>query len=112
MTDAVYLTKAGYQKLANELEENIDKIQNRIQQIEDVDMGATSMASGTVDACIGHPIAWFPAPIANMGMIVDGINSAFNLVRVHDGAALSFISVNLPAAVAQTITGTFITVAG
>lgn len=58
---------------------------------------SAAVATGVINFVIGHPIAWMPAPIANIACLVDGINTAFNLVRVFDSAALAFLEVTKPA---------------
>lgn len=70
------------------------------------------VATGAINFVIGHPIAWMPCPIANLVCVADGINTAFNLARIFDDAALAFLEVNKPAATATTYTGTFTAVAG
>lgn len=64
-----------------------------------------------INFCIGHPIAWIPCLIANQISTYDGINTAFNLVRIFDNACLAMLEVSKPAATATTYTGT-ITLAG
>jgi len=61
---------------------------------------------------LGHPIAFMPIPIANMVCIIDGIMTAFNLVRIFDNACLAFLEVTKPSTTATTYTGQFQTVAG
>lgn len=70
------------------------------------------VATGAVNFVIGHPIAWMPCPVANMVCVADGLNSAFNLARVLDGAALAMLEVCKPATAATTYTGSFTTVSG
>jgi len=73
---------------------------------------SASVASGTIDFVIGHPIAWMPCVLANMVCVADGINTAFNLVRIFDDAALAFLEVTKPATTATTYSGMFSSVAG
>ena len=70
------------------------------------------VATGTINFVIGHPIAWLPCPIINMACIADGLNSAFNLARVIDGACLAFLETMKPSTTATTYAGSFTTVAG
>lgn len=63
------------------------------------------VGSGAINFVIGHPLAWIPCPIANLSCQIDGINTAFNLVRVFDGAAIAFLEVNKPATTATTYNG-------
>lgn len=70
------------------------------------------VATGLINFVIGHPLAWMPCPQANLVCAVDGINTAFNLVRIFDDAALSFLEVTKPSATAANFGGSFTTVAG
>jgi len=70
------------------------------------------VATGVANFVIGHPIAWMPCPFANSVCVADGINSAFNLVRIFDDAALAFLEVTKPATTAAVWSGQFMTVAG
>ena len=75
-------------------------------------MQCSASVTGTVAFFIGHPIAWLPCIVTNMITIVDGINTAFNLTRIFDDAALAFLDVNTPATTAATINGMFATASG
>lgn len=70
------------------------------------------VATGVVNFVIGHPIAFMPCPIANMICVSDGINSAFNLARIFDDAALAFLEVCKPATTATNYVGSVTCVAG
>ena len=52
---------------------------------------SAAMASGVVSWFIGHPLIFMPIPAANTPLIVDGINSAFNLQQVLTDACLCFL---------------------
>lgn len=52
---------------------------------------SAAMASGVVSWFIGHPLVFMPIPAANTPLIVDGINSAFNLQQVLTDACLCFL---------------------
>ena len=82
-----------------------------IQRLESVTCSAL-VATGAIAVVIGHPIAFLPMPVANMSTIVDGINTAFNLARIFDNAALAFLEVVKPSTTATTYTGQITTVAG
>jgi hypothetical protein len=82
-----------------------------IQQLDQMQCSA-AVATGVVNFVIGHPLAWLPCPVVNMVCISDGLNSAFNLARIFDDAALAFLEVSKPATTATTYTGSFTTVAG
>lgn len=75
-------------------------------------MQCSASVTGTVAFFIGHPIAWLPCVVTNMVTIIDGINTAFNLTRIFDDAALAFLEVNTAVTTAATITGQVSTVQG
>lgn len=70
-----------------------------------------AMASGQVDLAIGHPLAIIPAPGSGVGAALDGINSAFNLVEILDGACLDLLGIR-PATTATSTTGMIVLVSG
>jgi hypothetical protein len=61
-----------------------------LQRVTRIQMSAGNTA-GVSNVVVGHTLAFMPCPVANQMMIVDGINSAFNLVQIQNGACLSFI---------------------
>jgi hypothetical protein len=64
-------------------------------------MKTDASVTGALNWVVGHPLAWLPCPVANLGFILDGINSAFNLARIFDDACLALLSV-FPAATTAT----------
>ena len=64
------------------------------------------VTSGEINFVIGHPLAFFPCPVANMACQLDGINTAFSLARIFDDAALSWLELNKPATTATNYTMT------
>lgn len=60
--------------------------------LTNVSQSTITSVTGVTTWFIGHPLALTPIPIANVPFIYDGINSAFNLERVYDGACLSFMT--------------------
>jgi hypothetical protein len=82
-----------------------------ISRLSDVTCSA-AVLTGSIAVVIGHPIAFLPMPVANMSTIIDGINTAFNLTRIFDNAALAFLEICKPAVTATTYTGNITTVAG
>lgn len=68
---------------------------------------SAAMASGVVTWFIGHPLMYIPIPSANTAVVIDGINSAFNLVRVFDSACLELIEMPTGQTTATTYWGTF-----
>lgn len=68
--------------------------------------------TGVVDWFLGMPLCIVPCPIANVPFILDGINSAFNLVRIQTAASLAFMEYYKSATTATTYDGTIQLVAG
>ena len=52
---------------------------------------SAAMASGVVTWFIGHPLLFVPIPTANIPVIIDGINSAFSLAQIFDGACVAMM---------------------
>lgn len=73
---------------------------------------SAAMASGVVTWFIGHPLAMIPMPTASVPIIVDGINSAFNLTQVQDSACLSFMELSKGSTTATNWWGNIMLVAG
>lgn len=73
---------------------------------------SAAVATGVINFVIGHPIAHMPCSLANLTCPMDYINTAFNLTRIFDDAALAFLEVNKPTTAATNYSGTFTTVAG
>lgn len=73
---------------------------------------SAAMASGVVTWFIGHPLAFIPSFAANTPVIIDGINSAFNLMRVYDDACLAFMEIAKSATTATNWWGDIQLVSG
>lgn len=82
-----------------------------VRSITNVDLSA-AMASGVVTWFIGHPLVWIPQPVANSAVIIDGINSAFNLVQIQTGACIAFLEIAKGATTATNYWGNLTVVAG
>ena len=82
-----------------------------VRKITNLDLSA-AMASGACDVFLGKPIAWLPAPIANIPYVVDGVNSFLSLTRVYDGACLALMEVAKGAVTATTYTGSIMLASG
>ena len=54
---------------------------------------SAAMASGVVTWILAKPLAFIPIPTANVPVLLDGINSAMNLVRIIDSACLAFLEI-------------------
>ena len=52
---------------------------------------SAAAASGVSNFVMGHPLAFLPCPTANLPFVLDGINSAFNLINIGTGACLSLL---------------------
>lgn len=63
---------------------------------------SAAMASGVVTWFIGHPLVFVPIGLANAPIVIDGINSAFNLQQVQTGACLAFMEISKAATTATT----------
>ncbi len=66
---------------------------------------SASVATGTIDFVIGHPIAVNACPVANLACIDDGLYTGLNLASILDGACLSFIELQKPATTATNYSG-------
>lgn len=71
-----------------------------------------SLTVGAGQLVLAHPLLFIPQPVANQMVIIDGINSAFNLVRVYDSACLSFLELWKNATTATNYQGTINLVSG
>jgi hypothetical protein len=61
-----------------------------MRKATDVTFSAAN-TGGTSALVIGHPLAWLPQNKADEMQVMDGINSAFNLVRFLDNACVAFL---------------------
>jgi hypothetical protein len=68
--------------------------------------------TGVVDWIIGHPIGIIPQPQVNVPFILDGINSAFNLIQIQTNACLALMEYFKSATAAATYTGYIQVVSG
>lgn len=66
---------------------------------------SAAVATGTLDAVIGHPIAINACPVANLACLDDGLYTALNLTSILDGACLSFLEMPKPATTATNYSG-------
>lgn len=73
---------------------------------------SAAVATGAIDFTIGHPLAWFPCPLANFLTQFDLVNTSFSLARVFDDACLAFLEATKSSTGATTYTGRFETVYG
>jgi hypothetical protein len=75
-------------------------------------MQCSASITGSINFVIGHPIVFMPCIVANIACGVDGIMTAFNLHRVFDGAALSFLEMSKPNSTATAYSGNAVFVHG
>jgi hypothetical protein len=68
-------------------------------------MQCSASVTGSINFVIGHPLVWMPCPLINCMCQIDGLNTAFNLVRVFDNAALAFLEISKPSTTATTYNG-------
>jgi len=68
--------------------------------------------TGVVDWIVGHPLAILPQPQVNVPYILDGINSAFNLIQVQTDACLALLEYFKSATGAATYAGQIQLVSG
>lgn len=63
-----------------------------LRNVTNITMSA-ALAAGVSNLVIGHVIGFLPAPNANAMMVMDGINSAFNLMQIQNLACLSLLEI-------------------
>lgn len=68
------------------------------------------VATGAIDFVISHPITVNACPIANVGVMDDGLYTSLNLSPILDNACLSFLELPKPNATAASYTGLIRTV--
>lgn len=66
---------------------------------------SASVATGTIDFVIGHPIAVNVCPVANIACMDDGLYTSMNLQSIQDNACLTFLELPKPATTATTYSG-------
>jgi len=64
---------------------------------------SAAVATGVINFVIGHPLAWAVQPVAYAAGLTDNINTAFNLTRVFDGAALAWLRRKVGGATTPTM---------
>ena len=74
-----------------------------VRKVTNLDLSATS--TGNVDIVLGKPIAWIPAPIANLPYRMDGTLSPYDLETVPASSCLAFMEINKGASTATSYNG-------
>jgi hypothetical protein len=72
----------------------------------------TATSTGVIEWVHGYPLAILPAYTANLGYLLDGINSAFNLVQIQTDACLAFFEFAKTGTAVQTYMGLITLVSG
>jgi hypothetical protein len=75
-------------------------------------LALSAASTGNVDWFIGRPLGILPQPVANIPFILDGINSAFNLVEVKTDACLCLMEYTKSAVTATAYGGLIQLVSG
>lgn len=83
-----------------------------IQDINSIACSVNTVAAGSPTIVLAHPLALIPQLVANQAVVMDGINSAFNLVEIKTDACPAFLEVNKPATTATTYVGQATMVSG
>jgi hypothetical protein len=84
---------------------------NGVRAITNLALSAAS--TGNLNMFLGKPLAWIPMPAqAYTPVILDGINSAFNLVQILTDACLCLLEMFKSATTATNWTGAFYMVSG
>lgn len=81
-----------------------------VRKITNLNLSAAS--TGKIYVCLCKPYVWIPQPIANQSIIIDGINSAFNLVTITESSCIQFMEINKGATSATSYNGQIILVSG
>ena len=83
-----------------------------IQDINSITCSVNTLAAGSPTMVLAHPLALMPQLVANAAVVMDGINSAFNLVELKTDAAVAFLEMPKPATTATTYIGQVTVVSG
>jgi hypothetical protein len=84
---------------------------NGVRALTNLNLSAAS--TGNLNVFLGKPLAWIPMPAQTYTpVILDGINSAFNLVQITDDACLCLLELFKSATTATNWTGAFYLVSG
>lgn len=83
-----------------------------IADIESIACSVNTVAAGAPTITLAHPLAFVPVLAAAVPFILDGINSAFNLVQVLTDANLAFAELQKSATTATTYAGEVTLVSG
>lgn len=83
-----------------------------MQDVESIACSVATLAAGAPTIAFCHPLAFIPQAITNFPVVLDGINSAFNLVEIKTNACLAFMELVKGATTATTYSGNVTCVSG
>lgn len=83
-----------------------------VQYITNVAQSTITSVTGITSWWIGHPLAFFACPLANMLYPYDFVGSPIGLERIYDEACLGLIDFQKSATNATTFTGQIVVCAG
>lgn len=83
-----------------------------MQDVESIACNVNTVAAGGPTIVLGHPLAFLPLGDAYRGVVLDGINSAFNLIEIKTDACLAFLEAVKSASTATTYAGEVTLVSG
>jgi hypothetical protein len=81
-----------------------------IYEVTNITYSGTS--TGVSEFVHGYPLAILPCIVANIGFVLDGINSAFNLVQIQASACLAFFEFSKTTTAVDTYSGLITLVSG
>lgn len=70
---------------------------------------SASLASGSLDYAIHHPLAWWPLSFVAFMMPFDNVNTMINLTRIFDDACIELIEAPRTTTTATSYSGQFLT---
>lgn len=81
-----------------------------VQKVTQLQCSA-SVATGTIDFTVGHPLVIMPCPVAVLVCQHDWVYTAFRMVKILDNACLALLEIAKPATTATTYQGGIYSVA-
>lgn len=66
---------------------------------------SASVATGTIDFVVAHPIAFIPCPVANLICVADALYTAMQLQQIYDNACITGIEMPKSATTATSYAG-------
>jgi hypothetical protein len=69
---------------------------------------SVATVTGTLEFVVGHPIAFFPYPLANIVSNYDALYTSLQMTRIYDNACLSMMEINKITTASANITGNIV----